>query len=296
MKEVFLKSKDGYDLCLHLFTINNPKGFIQLIHGMEEHQSRYEPFIKFLNSIGYSCVSSDMRGHGKNAKDLGYFKDKKGYTHLIDDQLTITEYIKKEFNQEQIILFAHSMGTIITRNLLQIDSSSYKKVILSGYPNYNPGAGIGIILCNIIQAFKGSKYRSKLINKMSTGSFNKKIKNPKTEVDWISYNNENVDKYVNDPLCGFGFTVSAYRDLFTLVKRMHKPKLYKNVNKELEFLLLRGVDDPCVGGEKGSKDSIKVLLKAGFINIKDVPFANMRHEILNEEEYQKVYQEVEKFL
>ena len=40
MKEVFLKTTDGYDLCLHLFPINNPKGYIQLIHGMEEHQER----------------------------------------------------------------------------------------------------------------------------------------------------------------------------------------------------------------------------------------------------------------
>ena len=68
MKEVFLKTTDGYDLCLHLFPINNPKGYIQLIHGMEEHQERYEPFIKFLNSLGYYCVSSDMRGHGKTTK------------------------------------------------------------------------------------------------------------------------------------------------------------------------------------------------------------------------------------
>lgn len=296
MKEVFLKSLDGYELCLHLFTIDNPKGYIQLIHGMEEHQERYEPFIHFLNSIGYSCISSDMRGHGKNTKELGYFKDKNGYKHLIEDQQIITKYILEEFKVDKIILFAHSMGTIITRNLLQLDSSSYSKVILSGYPCYNGGVGLGIILCNIIQAFKGSTYRSKLINNMSTGSFNKKIKNPRTQIDWVSMNNENVDKYINDPLCGFGFTVSAYRDLFTLVKRMHKPKLYKNVNKDLSFLLLRGDSDPCVGGNKGSLDSIKILKKAGFNNIKDVPFSNMRHEILNELDYIKVYKEIEKYL
>lgn len=296
MKEVFLKTIDEYDLCLHLFPINNPKGYIQLIHGMEEHQERYEPFIKFLNSLGYYCVSSDMRGHGKNAKELGYFKDKKGYIHLIEDQKLISQYIKDEFKVDKIIIFAHSMGTIITRNLLQSDSSSYSKVILSGYPCYNAGVGLGIILCNIIQTFKGSKYRSKLIDKMSIGSFNKKIKNPRTNIDWVSMNNENIDNYLLDPLCGFGFTVSAYRDLFILNKRMHKYKNYKNVNKDLSFLLLRGRLDPCVGGEKGSKDSIKVLTKAGFNNIKDVPFDNMRHEILNEVDYQKVYNEVEKYL
>lgn len=53
---------------------------------MEEHQERYEKFIKFLNENGFSVVSSDMRGHGTSAGFLGYFKDKNGYIELIEDQ------------------------------------------------------------------------------------------------------------------------------------------------------------------------------------------------------------------
>ena len=76
---------------------------------------------------------------------------------------------------------------------------------------------------------------------------------------------------------------------------MHKCKLYNNVNTDMELLLLRGLDDPCTGGDKGAKDSKEVLLNVGFNNIQSIDYPNMRHEILAEKENQKVYNDVIKF-
>ncbi len=286
----------GYKLDVHIFEVENAKAVVQIIHGMEEHQGRYEKFVKFLNENGFSVVSSDMRGHGTSAEFLGYFKDKKGYIELIEDEKSITKFIKERFKNLDIYIFAHSMGTIITRVLLQENSKDYKKVVLSGYPYYQIGAHFGIIVANIIKVFKGAKYKSKLLSKLSVGAFNKVIKNPKTKCDWISHNEENIKEYINDPYCGIGFTCSAYNDLFHLVILMHKYKLYNNVNKDLELLLLRGLDDPCVGGDKGAKDSYEILKKAGFNKIKTIDYPNMRHEILAEKDNLKVYHDVIDFI
>lgn len=295
MEKVFIKARDNYELELHIFKVENAKAVIQIIHGMEEHQERYEKFIKELNNNGYSVVSSNMRGHGENAKDLGFFKEKNGYIELIEDQKIITKYIKNKFKELDIYIFAHSMGTIITRVLLQENSKDYKKVVLSGYPNYQSGAYFGIFISNIIKAFHGPKYKSKFIAYLSVNSFNRKIKNPKTNYDWICHNEETVKAYIEDPYCGIGFTCSAFNDLFHLVIMMHKPKLYNNVNKELEILLLRGIDDPCTGGDKGAKDSCNVLSSAGFGEIQSINYPNMRHEILAEKECKKVYMDILEF-
>ena len=184
------------------------------------------------------------------------------------------------------------MGTIITRVLLQENSQNYKKVILSGYPNYQSGAYLGIIISNIVKFFYGAKYKSKLINSLSIGSFNKKINNPKTDIDWICHNEETVKSYIDDPYCGIGFTCSAFNDLFHLVIMMHQTKLYNNVNKGMEILLLRGLDDPCIGGDDGAKDSLEILQKAGFNQIKSITYPNMRHEILAEKDNKKVYNDI----
>jgi alpha-beta hydrolase superfamily lysophospholipase len=296
MKEITIKSKDGYELNVHAFEVENPKGYIQLLHGMEEHQERYEGFAKVLNDAGYSFFTSDMRGHGYKAPKLGYFKEKDGYKYLLEDYKAITKYIKDTYKTDKVIIFAHSMGTITTRNLLMSESNQYEKVIMSGFPCPQTAAGLGIVLANIIQAFHGPEYHSKFLQNLAIGGFNKKVKNPKTNLDWLSFDEENVTKYIADPYCGHGFTCSALNDLFHLTKNLGKAKLYHDVNKDLPILLLRGDSDPCTGFDKGAKKSIKVLTKAGFNNIKEVKYDHMRHEILNEKDSQKVHKDVLDFL
>lgn len=292
MEQLFLEARDGYKLNLHIFEVKNSKAVVQVIHGMEEHQERYEPIISFLNKNGFSVVSSDMRGHGSTAKDLGFFKNKNGYKELIEDQKVITKFIKERFAESPVYILAHSMGTIITRVLLQKNSNNYSKVVLSGYPNYQVGAYFGIIVANIIKFFRGAKYKSKFINSLSVGAFNRQIKNPKTDYDWVCKNEEDVKSYIEDPLCGIGFTCSAFADLFHLVVLMHKPNLYKKVNAKMPILMLKGNDDPCVGGEKGAADSRRVLEKAGFQNVCHIDYPNMRHEIMAEVDKQKVFDDI----
>ncbi len=296
MQKAVLEARDGYKLNIHIFEVKEAKAVIQIIHGMEEHQERYERLAKFLNKNGYSVVTSNMRGHGEDAPLLGYFKDKKGYLELVEDQKIITKFIKDKYKKVPVFIFAHSMGTIITRVLLQTDSAEYSKVILSGYPRYQGAAGFGIMLTNLIKTFRGGKYKSKFIEHMGVGIFNKSIENPKTPIDWISYNEANLYEYFKDPYCGHGFTVSAFNDLFHLVKLMHKPSRYKNVNGEMPLLLLRGLDDPCVGGNDGALDSYSVLAEAGFVNIQSISYPHMRHEIINEAGYKKVFDDILYFI
>lgn len=295
MENVLINSIDNYELSLNVYEVEKAKGYIQILHGMQEHQGRYLAIISELNNAGYTVISSDMRAHGANAIELGYFAEKNGWKLLIEDQKTITSYIIKRFNTKKVIILAHSMGTIIARNLLQTESNNYEKVILTGYPNYQFIVKGGILIGKTIRLFKGGKYKSKMLFKLSVGSFNKKIENPKTKLDWLSYNEENIDNYLHDPLCGFPFKTSAFIDLFTLLNRMNRFKK-KDENKEIPLLLLSGLQDPCVGGNKGIKNSIKALNKANFTNIKNIEYPNMRHEILNEKKSCDVVKDILDFL
>lgn len=293
MEQIYLNS-ENYELDIHYFEVQNPKAIIQIMHGMEEHQDRYNNFVKFLNDNGYSVYTANMRGHGNNAKKLGHFANKKGYKLLLSDAYNIINYIKERHNNTKIYLFAHSMGTIIARSFLKKNSKFYDKVILSGFPNPNFGAYFGIPLTNIISLFKGKDYRSSFIQNIAIGQFNKKISNPKTSFDWICYNENTISSYNKDPYCGFGFTLSAFNDLFHLVISLRK-KGYKEV-RNIPILMISGEDDPCCGGIKGRKKSIKYLKKFGFNNIKEIMYPNMRHEILNEVNNMIVYNDILDFI
>ena len=285
------------DLSLRIYEADSPRAVVQIAQGMEEHQGRYSDFAAFLVSEGFSVVSADMRGHGPGIprEELGWFADRDGWKLLIGDQLAVRDYIGERFPGLPVYLFAHSMGSIISRVVMETDSQKYARVVLSGYPCYQSAAPVGIALTALIRQLCGPRFKSKLIQRLSTGMFNRSVESPETDFDWICKTPETVRAFIDDPLCGFGFTCSAYSDLFRLVTLMHRPENYRNVNPALPMLLLSGAEDPCTGGERGRKDSEAVLRRAGFADIKTIVYPDMRHEILNERGHMQVYRDVAGF-
>lgn len=297
METMTLTATDGYELSLQIWVAEEAKGCVQILHGMEEHKERYERFARYLSESGFTVVLSDMRGHGRNAPFLGFFSERDGWELLLSDQKQITAYIRERFGVEKVYLFAHSMGTIIARNLLQTESVQYEKVVLEGYPN-DPGkiaTSFGIFLCNVIGAIRGQDYYSLLIQKLGVGRFIKSVENPKTASDWISFDEENVKAYLEDPYCGRGFRVSAFRDLFLLVRKMSEVKKYENVCGTLPILMICGENDPCTGFEKGRKKSVRTLRDAGFHQIQTKVYPHMRHELLNDKGKKLVMEDILRF-
>ena len=55
----------------------NPRGVVQLCHGMCEHIGRYDEFARFLNEHGFAVVGNNHLGHGASLIDgqFGYIGD-----------------------------------------------------------------------------------------------------------------------------------------------------------------------------------------------------------------------------
>ncbi len=291
-----ISSGDGYTLSLRVYDASAPKAVVKCIHGMEEHQRRYEDFAGFLQAAGYAVVTADLRGHGPDAPLLSHIADRNGAALLLQDEEAILAEIRRRYPGVPLILFGHSMGTIIARALLQKHSADFSKVVLSGYPNPTEAAGAGLVLANIISLFKGKKGHSALVDGMVLGAFSKAVPDAKSPLDWLSVNPENVRRYGEDPLCGAPFTLGSYLALFALLRQIGQPGLYQQVRKELPFLLISGADDPCTGGEKGREASAERLRRAGFTRLEEVILPGMRHEILNETGRQEVCQRILAFL
>ena len=295
-EEIKLAAKDGYELALRVYEADEPKAVVKFIHGMEEYQERYRPFAEYLQAAGYTVVTADLRGHGRNAPMLSHIADRDGHLKLLEDEETILEMIHERWAGMPVILFAHSMGTIIARVLLQKWSREFHKAVLSGYPNPNPAAGAGLALTGLRSSFKGATGYSRMVDGMVLGPFSKAVPDAKTPQDWLSVNPENVEKYREDPLCGARFTLGSYAALFSLIKLMGQAGKYEEVWKELPILMISGKDDPCTGGEKGRADSEAVLRRAGFRELEIVTLDGMRHEILNETRKEEVYRRILEFI
>lgn len=276
---------------------SQPKAVIQIVHGMSEHRKRYDDFAQYLKQLGYAVVTFDLPGHGESVAEVkGYFGEKDGWQHLLYATHQVTEKIKEEFPDTPIVLFGHSMGTIVARCYIQTHDDELKGLILSGVPNYQPAAKLGQIIGNVLKYFKGPKGHSKLMDFMVTGAFNKAVKDPHSPVDWISYNKENIHRYLDDPDCGFPFTIQGYIDELEGVVQMHDVTKFQCKNPSLPIFVFAGEDDPCRGGDQGFDDTVATLKKAGYQNVEAKLYANMRHEVLNEVDHKIVYEDIKNWL
>ena len=148
--------------CLLIQPEGKIKGVVQLAHGMNEHKERYIDFMKYLAENGYASFINDHRGHGKslkNEEDMGYFYENEAEA-VIEDLYQITRYLKEKFNGKKIILFGHSMGSMIVRKYIAKYDNKIDGLIVCGSPSKNINAKLGLAIVKTMEIFKGEKYRS----------------------------------------------------------------------------------------------------------------------------------------
>lgn len=270
-------------------------GVVQISHGMSEHKERYFDFMKFLASKGYISVINDHRGHGKSIKsndDLGYF-----YTtdinYIVNDLHDVTLYIKKKFNNKKIYLFSHSMGTLVSRCYIEKYDYEIEKLILCGTPTYNSLTPIAIFLAYVCKIIGLDKKRNKFLNNLTFGNYNKGYD---IENSWLSKSTSNINTYNQDELCGFIFTTNGFINLYKLMRQAFKSKDYQVKNKDLNILLIAGEDDPVIQNKKKFNELECFLKNIGYNNIKSKLYKKLRHEILNEDEKDIVYNDILNFI
>ena len=180
-------------------TQTTAKGVVQIVHGMCEYKERYEGFIDYLTQNGYIVFAHDHRGHGGSVtanENLGYFGDKKGEA-IVDDAALVTDEIRRLYPGLSVTLFGHSMGSLVVRAYIQKYEEKIDKLIVCGSPSKNSLAGFGLMLNGVISAFRGKKYRSRLMANASTGGGDDKFPGEGKNA-WLTRDKTVVEKYNAD--------------------------------------------------------------------------------------------------
>lgn len=277
---------------IYIPNVKNIKGIVHIVHGMCEHIGRYDEFAKFLANNDYVVGIYDNIGHGKSINDeseYGFFSNKDGYKYLIDDVDKFVQILKKRFIGLEYTLLGHSMGSFIVRCYSFYHPRNIDRLILMGTGGLNKFVDVGIKLSSRISKIKGPKYKSNVVESMSTGMFNSYYKPNKTNYDWISLSEENVKMFIDDKLCGIPFTISGYNDLFLLNKYSNLIENIEIIPKELKILLISGIEDAVGDFGVGVESVYNMFIKTGHENVDLKLYPNLRHEILNEKCNDKVY-------
>tara|TARA_Y100000748_G_scaffold49075_1_gene37571 strand:- start:548 stop:1444 length:897 start_codon:yes stop_codon:yes gene_type:complete len=280
----------------HLSNSNKINGIVHISHGMAEHIGRYKWLIKKLNNDGFHVIAIDHRGHGKRINNSlkGYFADKNGWDLVLEDLISLISDTKKEFPNHKQFLIGHSMGSWISLGLIQ-KGISLDGLVLSG-SSMIPISVINTqrIIIRLQMLFFGKKAIGKFLDKITLGQYNKFFKPNRTEKDWISSDDENVDDYIKDPLCGYPVTIGLWDDLSRGMLSVFDCNQYEDLNKSMPVYIISGSKDP-VGGNGSGVKKLFNFLNTIFNFVQLDLIENARHEVFSETDKENTYNKLLKF-
>ncbi|MDD3213302.1 MAG: alpha/beta fold hydrolase [Eubacteriales bacterium] len=269
-----------------------PRGIVQIVHGMAEHIARYDATAKRLNEAGLLVVGHTSLGHGENAETLGWFSPRDGWDVLVEDENKLRKETQQAYPELPYFMLGHSMGSFIVRTYCQEYEEGLAGVILSGTGHFDPPIlNTALFIAQMQCLFGGEKKPSRLLNDMSFAGYNKAWSPQRTTHDWLTKDSAIVDRYLADPYCGFPFTAGGYRDMFRGLKRLY-PENLPQMDKNVPVRLISGKDDPVGKQGEGVKTTMRELLDAGVKDVSMKLYENDRHEILNETDRETVWDDL----
>lgn len=257
-------------------------GIVQLLHGMGEHIDRYDRFARAANDLGIVVCAHNHRGHGGPDAAPAFFAERDGWNLVVDDAHVVHMHIREQFPGRRIVLLGHSMGSFVAQSFAMHYGAKLSGLLLSAstWPSRLQSIP-GLLLARLVALRTGKRGASPLLDKLGFGDFNKRFEPARTEMDWLSRDEHEVDSYVADPLCGGPYTSGLWIDLLGGLFSIGSDNALGRIPGDLPILITGGSDDP-VGGENGMTKLAMHYAQTGHSRMSLKLYPGGRHEMLNE--------------
>ena len=108
---------------------SEPRAAIMLVHGVGEHSGRYMNVVGPLVEAGYAVYSYDQRGHGVSPGPRVHIDR---WTEYRGDLSTYVRIVAEQVPDVPIVLYGHSMGSLVVLDYLLQRPSGIAGAIISG--------------------------------------------------------------------------------------------------------------------------------------------------------------------
>ena len=286
MEEFYYPSKGAGQIHACRWVPEGPvRAVVQFVHGLSEYVGRYDDFARFLNEHGLVMVGEDHMGHGKSVGEngtLGYFAG--GWDAAVADVHTLYELTRRDFPGVPYFLMGHSMGSFLVRSfLIRYPNSSLKGAVVMA-TGWAPDALLrtGRTMIATLIRTQGEKAVSNKVQDLVFGTLVKPFCPPEGPMAWVCTNEETLESFLSDPLCGFPPTNALVRDMIDGLRMIQSRRNLDKMIKTLPVLFLSGEQDPLGDMGKGVVKTKNAFEKAGMLRTSLRLYPNMRHGILGE--------------
>lgn len=276
------------------------RGAVQLVHGVAEHIGRYGAFGAYLAAHGFAAVGDDHLGHGLTAadeSDRGWFAESDGWEKLVRDEWTLRGRIAARYPGVPIVLFGHSMGSFLARELIARYPAGYAACILSG-TGHTPVTvcRLGRVLTGLTIALRGGRYRSEALQRLAFRRYLRGVEDPVGPYAWMCRDETVVRAFDADPLCGFTGTAEPMHEMLLGLAHIARPAHMRRMDPALPVLIASGGADPVGGWGRGVRTVARRFRRAGMTDVTVKLYPGARHEIINELNKCEVYDDLLRWL
>jgi len=262
------RGRDGAEIVAYRWEPDGaPRGIVQLAHGMGEHLIRYDDVATTLAAAGFLVAGPDHRGHGATAPseaDHGRI-GATGWAELVNDIHVLAGLLHAEHPGLPLVLVGHSMGSFAAQQYVLDHSGDVEALVLTGT------AAIDLL-----------EPALDLDQPIDLSDFNAPFAPARTDFDWLSRDEDEVDRYVADPRCGFGLDTAAGKQMFVAARAVADAERLSNIRKDLPVYIGVGEMDPVNGQLALVHALVQRLEAAGLTDITLRSYPQARHEVFNE--------------
>ncbi|HEX5377000.1 MAG TPA: alpha/beta fold hydrolase [Phenylobacterium sp.] len=238
-----------------------PRAILQVAHGMAEHALRYPEPLEPLMAQGWVIYADDHRGHGATAPSAAALGDfgTDGAEAVVDDLFRLTGLARAEHPGLPLILLGHSLGSFFAQAYVFDHGEAIDGLVLSGTAAFGDRSATP-----------------------RPGGPNAAIPNPRTDYDWLSRDEAEVDAYIADPLCGFARQASAAESFARVSRRLTDPAEIARIPRRLPIYVFVGDKDPINRELELLHPLVDRYRAAGLDRLTVKIYPGGRHEMLNE--------------
>lgn len=249
------------------------RGIVQITHGMGEHIRRYDPLASSLTAAGFTVVGQDHRGHGAtagSAQNYGHLGEA-GWPGLVDDIGRLSAVARQGDPGLPLVLLGHSMGSFAAQQYALDHSGEIDALALTGTA----------VLDLLEPALEPDQ-------PLDLATFNAPFTPARTEFDWLSRDADQVDRYVADPMCGFGLDQSAGTQMFAGARALAVPERIAAMRGDLPVYVAVGDQDP-VNAQLTLLTPLISRYAAVLTDLTVHIYPGARHEVFNETNRDEVF-------
>jgi alpha-beta hydrolase superfamily lysophospholipase len=290
MEEREFVNRDGIAVGLRSWPVQGlVRSAVVIAHGASEHSGRYDRFARALAAAGHAPYALDHQGHGRTAAATGVGRlGPRGMDGVLDDVGQLIALARAELPGRPVVLFGHSMGSLIAQGFVERSGHDLAGYVLSGCPGVPEFApemigGIEDALAGGLGDAAADLF----------APFNEPFEPARTPFDWLSRDAAEVDRYIEDPWCGDDMPLS-YRyvaSMLELATGAMLPDGLDRTPKNLPVLLVTGEQDPASQMAERVRVLERALHDAG-LDVVARYYAGARHELLNETNRDEVHDHI----